>query len=45
MTCASCYYSAHKHGESRLWCLKYQGPALRRCPAFDYAPGTDEGEK
>jgi hypothetical protein len=43
MSCASCRHSRAYFGA--LWCRKWQRIVAARCEAFEYEPGTDEGER
>jgi len=48
MTCASCEHSEWRAGVGRgaaLWCVLKDAPAVRRCVAWIYAPGSDESER
>lgn len=40
MTCLSCRHSVGNH--AGLWCTLHLREAKRRCPQFEYEPGTDE---
>lgn len=42
MTCLSCTHIRYRHGE-RMYCALHLGPAIHRCPQFEYLPGSDEG--
>lgn len=40
-TCLSCRWSYGR--DDGLWCALKNVPARRRCAAWEYDPGTDEG--
>ena len=42
LTCRSCLHSRYAGDGARLYCSVHRGPCVRRCPDFDYAPGSDE---
>ena len=43
LTCLSCRHSLELNGV--LWCDHIGRPALAKCWAFEYEPGTDEAER
>jgi hypothetical protein len=43
-TCRSCRYSS-ANADGDLVCLLKRNYATKKCRAFEYEPGTDEGEK
>ncbi len=43
MTCRSCHFSAQR-ADGTLWCWGLAKPAIRKCAAYQYEPGTDASE-
>lgn len=41
LTCLSCSH-VRATNDKRPYCALHKGPCVRRCPQFQYEPGSDE---